>query len=79
MPKGCIYFYGLSNQPFQKVTKVMCWDGVSKIRATNPSYLHHVVKLPRQVFVDYYNWKNDYLDTQELLQLALKHQYKNEN
>lgn len=81
LPQDIVFYYNISHnsRPYIKVNKTHCWDGSDKLRATNPSCLNHVVRVPRPVYESYcFSTKNTghLSNSNELLQLVKQHQYK---
>jgi len=81
LPIGIVFYWNTDtdSRPYQKVSKTHCWDGKDKMWATKPSWQHFVVRLDRAIFVNYgINRKGGFynIDQNELLNLALQHQYK---
>ena len=83
LPKGITFYYsfGFCNalQPrraYVKVTKTHCWDGGDKLRATNPSVLDCIVRVPRFLYESYCQMRKHGIDSEELINITLNHQNK---
>jgi len=72
LPIGIWFYYGFNEFPHRKINKTQVLDCKGdRYRATNPSCLQHIVRVPRLLYV--YNTDKS---TEELIQFTFDYQQK---